>query len=408
MTAQRIAYFAEIFPSKSETWIHHEIDELRRLGWEVRVFATHPRPCDVAEELKYLQSCTVYLPELPKQIGRAIRCLFDRRLLVPVLKGVLTDTSILRQKAQVLRDILYTGLLFDEVQRFAPDILFAHFAGTRTNLAVFHSLLSGLPYGFKMHAADVFTRVGLLRLKCKHAVWIGTISNFNLTFLKRVNPEVDFAKLNIHKCGLPLDRFAYAPKEKPSVPRRMVAVGRMVRTKGFDTLVKASHELRQRGIDHTLIIIGDGPQRPELERLIESLGLHDAVRLPGYCSPREVQTALAEADAFVLPVGWDPTLKIPEGVPVALMEAMAVGIPVVSGRTAGIPELIEDGITGFLANPGDPSDLAEVVARLFSLSNEDRGSLTLAARQKIVSEHDIVALTRDLHTFLTRCTRAHV
>jgi len=408
MSAQRIAYFAEIFPSKSETWIHHEIDELRRLGWEVRVYATHPRPDDVTDELKYLQSYTVYLSEQPKQIGRAIRRLFDRRLLVPVLKGLLTDTSILRQKAQVLRDILYTGLLFDEVQRFEPDILFAHFAGTRTNLAVFHSLLSGIPYGFKMHAADVFTRVGLLRLKCKHAAWIGTISNFNLTFLRRVNPEVDFAKLNIHKCGLPLDRFAYAPKEKPSVPRRMVAVGRMVRTKGFDTLVKASHQLRQRGIDHNLIIIGDGPQRPELQRLIESLGLHDAVRLPGYCSPREVQTALAEADAFVLPVGWDPILKIPEGVPVALMEAMAVGIPVVSGRTAGIPELIEDGITGFLANPGDHSDLAEVVARLFSLSNEDRGSITLAARQKIVSEHDIVALTRDLHTFLTRCARAHV
>ncbi|MBX3349510.1 MAG: glycosyltransferase, partial [Nitrospira sp.] len=329
------------------------------------------------------------------------------RLLLPVLKGLLTDTLTLRHKAQVLRDILYTGLLFDEVQLFAPDILFAHFAGTRTNLAMFHSLLSGVPYGFKMHAADVFTRVGLLRLKCKHAAWIGTISNFNLTFLKRVNPEIDFSKVNIHKCGLPLDRFAYSPKEKSTVPRRMVAVGRMVRTKGFDTLVKASHELRQRGIDHTLIIIGDGPQRPELERLISSLGLHDTVRLLGYCSPREVQAILAEADAFVLPVGWDPILKIPEGVPVALMEAMAVGIPVVSGRTAGIPELIADGMTGFLANSGDPSDLAEVVDRVFWLPSEDRGTLTLAAREKIVSDHDIVSLTHDLHVSLTRCVRSH-
>ncbi len=408
MSAQRIAYFAEIFPSKSETWIHHEVDELRRLGWDVRVFATHPRPADVANELRYLQSYTVYLPEQPKRIGGAIKRVFDRRLLLPVLRGLLTDTPRLRHKVQVLRDILYTGLLFDEVQRFAPDMLFAHFAGTRTNLAVFHSLLSGLPYGFKMHAADVFTRVGLLRLKCKRAAWIGTISNFNLTFLKRVNPEVDFSKLTIHKCGLPLDMFAYAPKKQTSVPKRMVAVGRMVRTKGFDTLIKASHELRQRGIDHHLKIIGDGPQRPELERLIESLGLHDTVRLPGYCSPHEVQTALAEADAFVLPVGWDPILKIPEGVPVALMEAMAVGIPVVSGKTAGVPELITDGITGFLANPGDPSDLAEVVTRLFSLSNEDRGALTLAARQRIVSEHDIAALTRDLHASLTRCAHFHV
>lgn len=314
MSAQRIAYFAEIFPSKSETWIHHEIDELRRLGWDVRVFATHPRPADVANELKYLQSYTVYLPEQPKRIGGAIKRVFDHRLLLPVLRGLLTDTPRLRHKAQVLRDILYAGLLFDEVQRFAPDMLFAHFAGTRTNLAVFHSLLSGLPYGFKMHAADVFTRVGLLRLKCKRAAWIGTISNFNLTFLKRVNPEVDFSKLTIHKCGLPLDMFAYAPKKQTSVPKRMVAVGRMVRTKGFDTLIKASHELRQRGIDHHLKIIGDGPQRPELERLIESLGLHDTVRLPGYCSPHEVQTALAEADAFVLPVGWDPILENSRGV----------------------------------------------------------------------------------------------
>jgi glycosyltransferase involved in cell wall biosynthesis len=160
--------------------------------------------------------------------------------------------------------------------------------------------------------------------------------------------------------------------------------------------------MKRRGLNHNLVIIGDGPQRSELERLINSLDLHDTIRLPGYCSPGDVQCALREADAFVLPVVWDATLNIPEGVPVALMEAMAVGLPVVSARIAGIPELIEDGISGFLAKPGDSADLATVISRLLELSDSERANITQAAREKIVADHDIETLTGDLYSSLLK------
>jgi len=400
--AMRIAYFAEIFPSKSETWIHHEIDQLRALGCEVRVFATHPKPTSLAEELKHFAEGTIYLPDQERPLAQALRVLVKSSLLTPVIKGFFTDAPVLRLKVQILRDLLLTGFLFPHVRRFKPDILFAHFGGSRTNIAMFHSLLTGNPFAFKMHAADVFTRVAMFRIKSALAEWVGTISRFNIDFMRKSYPDIDASRFTIHKCGLPLSIFAYAPKSTLSSPPSLVSVGRMVRTKGFDVLIRASYEMKRRGLTHNLVIIGDGPQRPELEGLVDSLGLRDTIRLPGYCSPGDVQRALREADAFVLPVVWDPILNIPEGVPVALMEAMAVGLPVVSARTAGIPELINDGITGFLAKPGDAADLATVIGRLFELSDSERVKIAQAAREKIVADHDIEKLTKDLYFTLLK------
>jgi colanic acid/amylovoran biosynthesis glycosyltransferase len=402
MSAPRIAYFAQIFPSKSETWIHHEIDELRRLGCDVRVFPSHTRPDGIAEELKRFAEMTIYLPDQIRSVVAGLREIAHRSLLQPVIKGLFSDAPTLRLKAQILRDLLFTGFLFPHVRQFNPDILFAHFCGSRTNLAMFHSLLTGKPFAFKMHASDVFTRVAILQLKSALAKWVGTISRFNIDFMLKSYPDIDASRFTIHRCGLPLGTFAYAPKSTFGSPPRLVSVGRMVRTKGFDVLIRASYEMKRRGLTHRLLIIGDGPQRPELERLVDSLGLRDIIRLPGYCSPSVVQRALREADAFVLPVVWDPILNIPEGVPVALMEAMAVGLPAVSARTAGIPELIDDGISGFLAKPGDSTDLATVIGRLFELSDSERTKITQAAREKIVADHDIEKLTKDLYSSLLK------
>jgi glycosyltransferase involved in cell wall biosynthesis len=400
--ALRIAYFAEIFPSRSETWIHHEIDQLRALGCEVRVFATHPRPDSLAEELKRFAEMTIYLPEQVRSVVAALREIAHRSLLQPVIKGLFSDAPTLRLKAQILRDLLLTGFLFPHARRFNPDILFAHFGGSRTNMAMFHSLLTGKPFAFQMHAGDVYTRVGILQLKSALAKWVGTISRFNIDFMLKSYADIDASRFAIHRCGLPLGTFAYAPKSTLNSPPCLVSVGRMVRTKGFDVLIRASYEMKRRGLTHNLVIIGDGPQRPELEGLIDSLGLRDTIRLPGYCSPSDVQRAFREADVFVLPVVWDPILNIPEGVPVALMEAMAVGLPVVSARTAGIPELIDDGISGFLAKPGDSTDLATVINRLFKLSDSERAKITQAAREKIVADHDIEKLTRNLYFSLLK------
>ena len=398
----RIAYFAEIFPSKSETWIHHEIDQLRALGCEIRVFATHSRPDSLASEFQRFAELTTYLPDQMRSVRAGLRQIAHHSLLLPVVKGFFLDASTFRLKAQILRDLMYTGLLFPHVQRFNPDILFAHFGGSRTNMAMFHSLLSGRPFAFKMHAGDVFTRVGILQLKSALAKWVGTISRFNIDFILKSFPDIDASRFSIHRCGLPLGTFTYAPKSTLSSPPLLVSVGRMVRTKGFDVLIRASHEMKRRGITHNVVIIGDGPQRPELVELIDSLGLRDTIRLAGYCSPSDVQQALREADAFVLPVIWDPRLNIPEGVPVALMEAMAVGLPVVSARTAGIPELIDDGISGFLAKPGDSADLATVMGRLFELPDLERLKMTQAARKKIIADHDIEKLTKDLYFSLLK------
>ncbi len=396
----RIAYFAEIFPSKSETWVHHEILELQRLGCIVRVFATHPRPKSVPDELRGLFAITSYLPELSCSLSTALLQILKPCLLLPVARGLMCDAKGLRRKAQVCRDLIYAGLFRPFVTDFRPDCLFAHFGGTRTNLAMFCSMLSGLPFGFKMHAADVFRRVGLFRLKVARSAQIMTISRYNIEFIKEHYQDIDTSLFQEHACGIPLHDYPYQPSRQESEVPTILGVGRLVRMKGFDVLLRASRLLLDLGFRHRVVLIGHGPEREALEQLCLSLGLQDTVAFKGYVGPHEVRSILISSTVFVLPAVWDPIDNTQDGVPVALMEAMALGVPVVSTTTSGISELVEAGVTGFLARPNDHVDLAAQVRCCCELDDESREIMLAAARRKVEQDHDVRNLTLTLFGML--------
>ena len=240
----RIVYFAEIFPSASETWVHHEIDELQRLGCTVKVFATQARPSSIPRELEHFLDITTYLPELPRSAFQALCRILNYNLIRKVAAGILFDAKGIRLKAQVLRDLLFTGYLSPLVAEFRPDYVFAHFAGTRTNLAMFHSLLLRVPFGFKMHAYDVFNRVSLFRLKVSMASNIFTISNYNVNYIAEHYPDIDASRIQVHRCGIPLDHNDYCSSRVEAPAPLFLAVGRLVAMKGFDVLLQASSWLR--------------------------------------------------------------------------------------------------------------------------------------------------------------------
>jgi glycosyltransferase involved in cell wall biosynthesis len=388
MGALRIIYFAEIFPSTSETWIHHEISELQQLGCEIKVFATRPRPSDIPPELLNFAAITTYLPDLPRTCRSSVWRILKAALLVPVLGGLVFDTKGLRLRVQVIRDLVYVGHILPRAVDFAPRFLFAHFAGTRTNLALFCSLIMGVPFGFKMHAADVFKRVALFRLKTASASQVMTISAYNIEFIRQHYPDIDVSRFNIHRCGLPLNEYSFQPPNRVSDIPTIVAVGRLVRMKGFNILLRASRVLKDREFKHHITIIGDGPERKNLDALVAELDLQGIVTFKGYLGPHSVRESLLRSSLFVLPSVWDPLDGTQDGIPVALMEAMALGVLVVSTATSGIPELIKHGITGFLTAPNDHLALAEQIQRCCSLDTQSKASILLAAREMVEKHHD--------------------
>ena len=396
----RIAYFAEFFPSQSETWVHHEIEALLSLGCHVQVFATKPRPECIAPELQHFCGLTTYLRDIKPIFARKVKRIVSIRLISFFIRGILGDARGFRRKLQMSRDLLFIARFYDEISRFAPDLTYAHFAGTRTNLAFYFYLLTSTPYIIKMHAGDVFERVALLKMKTNLALLVITISEYNVRFIREHYPDVDSAKIIIHRCGIPMEAFTFEPFKPGDGPPVIVSVGRLVKMKGFDLLIEASRRLLDNGIDHRVFILGDGPEKSRLEEQVHELVLDDQVQLLGYCAPELVKTMLKSAAAFVLPARWDKATKAQDGIPVALMEAMAKGVPVVSTYTSGIPELVVDGVTGYLAKPDDPQSLASALRRCLETKGDEQEQMLVAARTKIEQDYDIKILTAELLTLM--------
>lgn len=388
----KIAYFAEIFPSASETWVHHEISQLIELGCDVRVFATHARPTIIAPELLRFCEITTYLPEINKSLIQVLRVFCSPTIVRNVLVGVITDCPSSRQKLQVLRDIVLTGVFLKHLAAYSPQLILAHFGGTRANLALIYSMLSGTPFGIKFHAADVFSRQALLRLKIKRAAKLMTISKFNIELMRGHYPDIDVSRFQIHKCGIPLEEYKFQPKGNFHNPIIIMSVGRLVPVKGFAVLLRASRWLLEKGFSHKVKIYGDGPERKRLEQLIKAMSLEETVDLMGYVSPTSIRGALLGSDMFVLPSIFDPIEKM-EGTPVSLMEAMAVGVPVISTNIGGIPELIEHGVSGYLCEPDDAESLSQAILTCHGMNENDRRQMSLAARMKIEIDHDVRKLT---------------
>ena len=187
-------------------------------------------------------------------------------------------------------------------------------------------------------------------------------------------------------CGVDIDR--YRPASAANRERLMiVSVGRLVEHKGFRHLVRACALLKTRGLRFVCRIIGDGLQRTELDRLIEEADLRDCVELAGAMTQEAVGAALRGADLFVLACAVEQN-GVADGIPVALMEAMALEIPVVSTRVSGIPELVKDG-AGLLVDPEDPEALANAIEQTARLSARDRREIGRGGRAVIEKEFNL-------------------
>jgi hypothetical protein len=223
---------------------------------------------------------------------------------------------------------------------------------------------AGFTFSFTAHAQDYMVDLGsddLLRELAREAEFVVGVSDFSRDDLRRRCPQ---SADKIHRVynGLRPDDFPAAQPERPG-PLHLVSVGRLIEFKGFHHLIDAVGLLRDRGLDVTLDIIGEGPWRDTLMAQIQSLGLTERVQLSGVLSQESIKARLASAQAFVLAccVAANGATDI---LPTVIMEAMAARLPVVSTRIAGVPEMVGDGTTGLLVPPADPPALADALNRL--------------------------------------------
>jgi glycosyltransferase involved in cell wall biosynthesis len=278
------------------------------------------------------------------------------------------------------------------VRRLGIDHLHAHFASYPALAAWVCRRMVGVSYSFTAHAHDIFLDQSMLAAKIREARFVAAISDYNRSFLSEIEPRAVGKILTVH-CGIEPAAYPFEPKPiPPRGPVRVLCVASLADYKGQGVLIRALHTGGERLARVEVDLVGRGDMQGELEGMVVGLGLGDRVALRGGLSEPEVRRELASAAIFVLPSIVTPAGRM-DGIPVVLMEALACGLPVVASRVSGIPELVRDGSTGLLVEPGDIDGLA---ATLTALVEDGSNVDPVAGRSLIEAEFDIASIAARL------------
>lgn len=380
--ALRVLYVVSLFPCWSETFIAREISTLVGAGVDVRILSLRP-----ASETLVQPEAVALLSRVrhPASGLRGIGAMLGACLRQPRVAAVTAARLAWRlhgRPAVIAKSWVALARALaqlDWIRAFDPHFIHAHWATYPSTVAWLLARVLDKPYGFTAHAHDIFVADHLLKEKLEGASLPVTISRYNIDWLASRVVACARDRLRVVHCGVDLAATRFVRDGRHD--DLLLAIGRLDPIKGFDVLVEALVLLRARGVAFRCRIIGEGPERGALEAAITRHGLRDRVELAGARGQDEVRTALREAGVFVLPcvVAADGNR---DGIPVAMMEAMAAGAPVVSTRVSGIPELVDDGHEGLLVDERDAVGLADALARLLA-DGALRERLAAAARRKI-------------------------
>ena len=378
MPDAKIAYLYSRYPVVSQTFCDSEMLAMEALGRDLVVGSLYP-PKDSFrhERLARLRAPVHYPP--PPSVLKALRAEAEKDGSWPgkMVARHDRDYGPSFQAATRARNALWFARLFE---RLGVRHVHVHFANRATHTALFIKEISGIPFSFTPHAQDFLVDLGsdaLLAEMCEAATAVVAVSDFSLGLLKEKCPAAAARMTRVYN-GIDLDGFPAARGSDGGF--HIVSTGRLIEFKGFHHLIGAIALLRERGVPATAEIIGEGPWRGELEALIASHDLDPWVRLAGARSQEQIKHSLAGADVFCLACTTDAK-GATDILPTVITEAMACGLPVVSTRLAGVPEMVVHGETGLLAEPGDLDGLAAALGSMHSDPDKAR-SFGLAGRAR--------------------------
>ncbi len=384
----KIAYITSAYGRASDTFIRNEIKELRRFGHTVETFsirlpeASHIVDAEISEERArtiYLLSAGIFqfllaaLLEFFRSPLRFLRA-FSRthQLTGDGFKNRLREFAYLLEAAYLAR----------QLRRKKCQHIHDHIGENSSVVAATAALLTHIPYSLTLHGPSIFYAPDQFRLarKIHLSAFTICISYFAKSQCMTFTPPADWPKLHIVHCPVG-DQFIHAlPTPVPDVPR-FLSVGRLSPEKGQLLLIEAVSLLQHRNIHIALDIVGDGPSKTTLQAQIARLNLSESIHLLGWKNPQEIVQLLQDSRAFILP-------SFAEGLPVVLMESLALGRPAITTAIAGIPELVDHNQSGWLVSPGSAEMLASAIETALATSAYTLTEMGRHGRTRVLAQHD--------------------
>lgn len=381
----KVAYLVNQYPHVSHSFIRREVAGLEAHGVTVERFAIRPAGTVVDEADAAEKARTRSLLAAGK--GELLGALLAEFARHPVrwLKAARAAWRMGGAAGARLKHLAYLTeacLLVRWLRDCGAKHLHAHFGTNPAAVARLARWLGGPPYSFTVHGPEEFDRPDALSLRDKiaDAAFVCGVSSFGRSQLYRWAREADWPKVKVVRCGVDAAFLKSGPLPVPDASR-LVCVGRLCEQKGQLLLVEAAARLAADGVEFELVLAGDGPMRPQVEAAVREHELGDRVRITGWLSNDAVRAELAAARVMVLP-------SFAEGLPVVLMEALALGRPVVTTYVAGIPELVEHGAAGWLVPAGDPAALADALADALAAPSERLAAMGRAGAAAVWRMHD--------------------
>jgi colanic acid/amylovoran biosynthesis glycosyltransferase len=384
----QIAYFIGCYPFINVTFIDREVRALESQGVSLKILSMRrPGSGAVLEDARWRMDHIFYVH--PIRWGMLIRA-FLRFGLGRLHAFWATLTWLMTRPHPSWRARVKTVLHFAQGVYLAEhlwgqnvDHLHAHFADRATVAALVVSRLLRISFSFTAHAKDIYAEDVFLRDKISQATFVATCTQANAAYLRELTSSPEKVHMIYH--GLPLSEITGEPLT-PQSPPLILAVGKLKEKKGFPYLLEASALLRDWGYEFTCTIIGEGPDRRALEAQRARLELEGLVSLPGNCPFDEVLATMRRATAFAQP-SIIARNNDRDGIPNVILEAMAVGVPVVSSSISAIPEVVHQEETGLLVAQRDAVALAKALARLLDDASL-RSKLADAARRLVEADFD--------------------
>jgi colanic acid/amylovoran biosynthesis glycosyltransferase len=399
----RIGYLATHYPAVSHTFVLREVLALRRLGVEVETFSIHRTPThDLLAEVdrrEGAQTAWVLPPRWSQLVGAHVRAALrsPRRYVDTLVFAVRRGNPGLRGRLWGVLHFATAIAIWNDARKRGIRHLHAIFADGASDVALLASRHGGdgWTWSLAIHGPVEFYDVYRNRLaeKVAAARFTTTISDFGRSQLMTLSAEDRWNDIHVVHCGVGPDFLAAAPSSAPRpIAGEILCVGRLAQVKGQSLLIEACAALIADGVQARVTFVGAGPKREDLEALAARLGIADDVHFAGAVGQDDIRGYFARASVFCLP-------SFAEGLPVVLMEAMALGVPVVTTRIMGIPELVIDGETGLLVAPGRVGELTAALNRL--LRDEAlRERLATRGRAKVARDFDVNCSAQRLREIL--------
>jgi glycosyltransferase involved in cell wall biosynthesis len=383
----KVAYLVNQYPHVSHSFIRREVAALEALGVPVERFSVRASgadlvdPADRAERAKTQVLLAGGAPGLlAATLGTALTrpLRWARALALTVRLGRRSQRGVLRHLAYLAEACVLVGRL----RRCGAGHLHAHFGTNPAAVALLTRALGGPAYSFTVHGPEEFDRPESLSLgdKIHGAAFVVGVSDYGRSQLFRWCAHGDWPKVQVVRCGVDAAFLREGPRPVPDTAR-LVCVGRLSEQKGQLLLLEALGRLAAEGVAFEMVLAGDGPMRPQVEEQVRRLGLEGRVRITGWLSNDAVRQEILAARSLVLP-------SFAEGLPVVLMEALALGRPVVTTYVAGIPELVVHGVNGWLVPAGSVAGLAEALRQALTTSPPELNRMGEAGAKRVAAMHD--------------------